>query len=141
MNAPQVRVAAETNREHTEIEPVSANADLKKMAREAAFMEEFVTIYVHPQAGDNAQTHVVLNVNGVNQPVFFGHNTTIRRKYVEVLARMKETGYSQRAANFMNPEISNELIPRSALVYTFQVIEDKNPKGGAWLAHILSERA
>lgn len=141
MNAPQVKVAPETNREHTEIEPVSANADLKKLAREAAFMEEFITIMVHPQAGDNAATHVTLNVNGVNQPVFFGHPVTIRRKYVEVLARMKETSYSQQAANFMNPEISNALIPRSSLVHPFSVVEDKNPKGGAWLAHILSERA
>jgi hypothetical protein len=141
LNAPQVKVGADTNRDMSEIEPVTANADLKKLAREAAFMEEFVTIFVHPQAGDNAATHVTLNVNGVNQPVFFGHNTTIKRKYVEVLARMKETGYSQRSANFMNPELSNELIPRSSQVHPFSVIEDKNPKGGAWLAHILSERA
>lgn len=141
MNAPQVKVAPETNRDMTEIEPISANADLKKLAREAAFMEEFVTIFVHPQGGDNAATHVTLNVNGTNQPVFFGHNTTIRRKYVEVLARMKETNYSQQAANFMNPEISNALIPRSSQVHPFSVVEDKNPKGAAWLAHILSERA
>ena len=140
MSTPRVNVARDTS-QMTEIEPVSANADLKAVVAQAAFMEQPVTIEVAAPMNENDPNHVVLNVNGINQPVFFGHPVTIRRKYVEVLARMKQTGYTQRATNYINPEDSNQLIPRTALVHPFQVLEDKNPKGREWVRHILSEAA
>lgn len=141
VSTPRVNVAPDAGL--SEIEPVRANKDLdlKSLAALTAFMEEPVTIEIAAPANESAPNHVVLNVNGVNQPVFFGHPVTIRRKYVEVLARMKQTSFSQRATNYINPEESNQLLPRTALVHPFQLIEDKNPKGRAWLQHIMSEAA
>jgi hypothetical protein len=139
VTTPRVTVAPDTS--NLGIETISANKDLKEVAASAAFMEEPVTVEIAAPMSENSPNHVILNVNGINQPVFFGHPVTIRRKYVEVLARMKQTGYTQRATNYINPEDSNAMIPRTALVHPFQLIEDKNPKGRAWLQHILQEAA
>lgn len=137
-NPGGVRVAPEQNRDLTLDRP-STDKSLAEQARDAAFMEEIVEIEIHPSTNDNDPTHVILNVNGVNQPVFRGVPTHVRRKFVEVLARMKQTSYSQRPTDYINPERSNELIPRTGLAYPFQVLTDKNPKGIAWLRAILAE--
>jgi hypothetical protein len=133
-----LKVAADQNTELT-LDRVSQDKSLSAQARDAAFMEEIVEIEVHPSTNENDPSHVILNVNGINQPVFRGYPTKMRRKFVEVLARMKQTSYSQRPTDYINPERSNELIPRTGLAYPFQVLEDRNPKGIAWLRAILAE--
>jgi len=133
-----VSVAQDENTSLT-LDKVAGDKDLAKLARDAAFMEEMVRIEIMSSTNENDPTHVILNVNGVNQPVFRGVPTDLRRKFVEVLARMKQTSYSQRATDYINPERSNELIPRTGLAYPFQVLEDRNPKGAAWLRAILAE--
>ena len=96
------------------------------------------TVAVYPlPALYPASTNYVLAVNGTNQPVFRDVPTTIKRKYVEVLARMKETKYRQ----VRNPiELDrSELVPRTGPIYPFEVIRDDNPKGRAWLRSIIAE--
>jgi hypothetical protein len=136
----KVKIADDLNTELT-IEKVTQDADLKQLARDAAFMEEEVVIEIVSATTENDPPCVVLNVNGVNQPVWRGVPSPIKRKYLEVLARMKETRYSQLATNYINPEVSNALQPRTGIVYPFQVISDKNPKGAPWLRRILAEAA
>lgn len=121
--------------------PVAGNVDFRQLAADEAFMEERVTIVIHPTTDENQPGHVILNVNGVNQPVVRGVPTTIKRKYLEVLARMKETKYSQPQRDMANPEYGNQVIGRTALVYPFDVQEDANPKGRAWLQNIMAEPA
>lgn len=133
-----LKVGDEQNRDLTLDRP-SQDKSLAEEARQAAFMEELVELEIHPSTNENDPTHVILNVNGVNQPVFRGTPTRIKRKFVEVLARMKQTSYSQRATDYINPERSNEMIPRSGLAYPFQVLADRNPKGLPWLRAILAE--
>jgi len=111
----------------------------KLAIEEEAFMNERVVVYVHPSANDNDPTHFILNVNGRNQPVFRGNETPMRRMYLEVLARMKESKFSQRTYDQTNPEASNALQERTAVVYPFEVREDPNPKGRAWLRAIQME--
>ena len=114
--------------------------DLDKAVSEEAFFNELVTVLIHSSAAENDPDHVVLSVNGINQPIFRNVPTTVKRKYVEVLAHMVETKYHQPTRDAMNPESGNSLIGRSALAYPFQVIEDKNPKGAAWLERLRSYR-
>lgn len=135
-----VKVARDLNTELS-LDAIGADKDLSALAQEAAFMEELVEIEIHPSTSENDPSHVILNVNGVNQPVFRGHPTKVRRKFVEVLARMKQTSYSQRPTDYINPERSNEMIPRTGLSYPFQVLSDPNRKGNAWLRQILAEAA
>lgn len=114
-------------------------AILKKVADEEVFMNEIVTVFVHPSTNPNDPPHFILSVNGMNQPVFRGQATPMRRKYLEVMARMKETRYTQPARDMMNPEAGNAMLPATGVVYPFQILEDKNPRGFAWLQAILSE--
>ena len=114
--------------------------DFEKAIEDEAFMNELVTVLVAATVDENAPSHVVLGVNGTNQPIFRDIPTTIKRKYLEVLARCRETKYSQRTSNPMEPD-RIENVPRTAFAYPFQVIEDKNPKGSAWLQAVMRSPA
>jgi hypothetical protein len=122
------------------VEPVSKNVDFKKLAAEESFMNERMTILIHSTTDENQAPHVVVNCNGVNQPIVRGVPTEIKRKYVEILARMRETKYTQVTPNPSAPDVS-EMQARHALAYPFDLVEDKNPKGRGWLDNVLAEPA
>jgi hypothetical protein len=122
------------------VETVSESADFRDLASSEAFMHEVVTVMVHSTTDENQSPHVIVNCNGVNQPIVRGVPTQIRRKYLEILARMKETKYSQRTLNPAAPD-QIEMIARSGFAYPFEVIEDKNPRGRAWLSNVMAEPA
>lgn len=120
------------------VEPVTGNRDFKKMLKEESFMEEQVIVMIHPTTNENEPPYAHLNVNGFNQVIPRGQQVPIRRKYLEVLARMKETRYTQVTPNPSEPDRS-QMLARHGLAFPFQVLEDKNPKGRAWLDQILAE--
>ena len=64
----------------------------------------------------------------------------VRRKYVEILARMKETKYSQVTRNPAAPD-QIDMIARHGLAYPFEMLSDENPRGRAWLSNVLAEPA
>jgi hypothetical protein len=105
-----------------------------------AFMNEHVLVEVAETTNENEPPSFVLSVNGITQPVFRGVPTKMRRMFLEVLARCKESKYTQHTLNPNEPD-RIELRQRTALAYPFQVLEDPNPKGRAWLRAVLSEAA
>ena len=117
-----------------------AAGEFNKVMEEEAFMAEPVTILMADTTDENAPTHAIFSVNGVTQPIFRNVPTTVKRKYVEAMARCKETKYKQRSNNPNEPD-KIEMLAHTALTYPFQVVEDKNPKGRAWLAAVLAEPA
>ena len=121
------------------VEPVSAAMDFRQLAADEAFMHEIVTVMVHPTTDENQPPHVIVNVNGTNQPIIRGVPTPIKRKYLEVLARMKETKYTQMTPNPAAPDVS-EMRARTALAYPFDLVQD-SAKGRAWLQNVLAEPA
>ena len=137
INEPVIQVADEGI---PLVEPVSRNSDLQSVVSSEAFMNEPVTVRLHETSDENLQQVAVLNCNGINQPVARGTTVTIKRKFVEILARMKETKYTQRQLNPSEPD-RMEMVPRSGLVYPFEVITDNNPKGREWVSNILAEPA
>ena len=76
----------------------------------------------------------------MNQPLIRGVPTTVKRKYVEILARMKETKYTQVTRNPSAPD-QIDMVARHGLSYPFDLVEDKNPRGRAWLQNVLAEAA
>lgn len=122
------------------IETVAQSVDFRELAASEAFMNEMVTVLVHSTTDENQANHVIVNCNGVNQPIFRGVPTTVRRKYVEILARMKETRYTQVTPNPAAPDVSH-MHARHGLSYPFELVEDKNPRGRAWLQNVLHEPA
>lgn len=117
-----------------------ASTDFNREMQEEAFMNEHVTVVLADTTDENAPPHIILSCNGTTQPLMRGVPTRIRRKFVEVLARCKESKYSQRQANPMEPD-RIEMVQRTALAYPFEVQEDSNPKGRAWLKAVLAEAA
>lgn len=122
------------------IETVAESKDFRQLAADESFMNEMVTVLVHSTTDENQAPHIIVNCNGVNQPIMRGVPMRIRRKYVEILARMKETKYTQVTPNPAAPDVS-EMRARSGLAYPFDVQEDDNPRGRAWLANVLAEPA
>ena len=122
------------------IETVAESHDFSKLASDEAFMNELVTVMVHATTDENQPNHVVVNCNGMNQPLIRGVPTTVKRKYVEILARMKETKYTQVTRNASAPD-QIDMVARHGLSYPFDLVEDKNPRGRAWLQNVLAEAA
>jgi hypothetical protein len=122
------------------LEPIVAH-EFGKAASEEAFMNELLVIELATTTDDEDPQHVIVNVNGVSQPLMRGVPFEVKRKYVEVLARCKETKYKQPTRDMQNPEAGNSLNGRTALTYPFQVLEDPNPIGREWLKAVLAEAA
>ena len=122
------------------VETVSESRDFRQLAADEAFMNELVEVLVHSSTDENQSPHVILNCNGTNQPIMRGVPTKVRRKYVEILARMKETKYSQVTRNPAAPD-QIDMIARHGLAYPFELVNDNNPRGRAWLQNVLAEPA
>lgn len=122
------------------VETVAESRDFRQLAADEAFMNEFVTVLVHSTTDENQAPHVIVNCNGTNQPIIRGVPTKVRRKYVEILARMKETKYNQVTPNPAAPDISH-MQARHGLAYPFDLVDDANPRGRAWLQNVLAEPA
>lgn len=122
------------------VETVAESRDFSKLASDEAFMNELVTVMIHSTTDENQAPHVIVNCNGTNQPIIRGVPTKVKRKYVEILARMKETKYTQVTPNPAAPDVS-ELRARHGLAYPFDLVDDSNPRGRAWLQNVLAEPA
>lgn len=107
-------------------------------AEELAFMNENVTIMVHESEDPNAENPIMVSVNGRNQYIFRGQEITVRRCYVERLARAKRQAYKQDLTQ-TDPVLYNSMKKSTALMYPFSLIEDRNPVGRDWLRKVMAE--
>ena len=123
-----------------EIDTVAGNKDFKKLVQDEAFANENLVVYFHPTSDEREVNSFVLNVGGINMPVIKGFPILMKRKFVEVAARMKQTKFAQQQANPLDPS-TIQMVPTTTLVHPFDVREDKNPKGKGWLDAVLAERA
>lgn len=102
-----------------------------------AFMNEPVMVTVLSGGKDNEAPYVQVAVNGIIQMFRRDVPIVVKRKYVERLARAKETGYDQTVDDRLG-ERMNLLQTRNSLRYPFQVNRDDNPRGAAWLRGVLA---
>ncbi len=121
----------------SEIVVVSAEGLDNGYAAQLAFMEEEVEVMVHESTDQNAEPIVHVAVNGINQFFPRGEAVLCKRKYLEVLARAKETSISTQTIN-TNNDVINRINQHTALRYPFSVIRESNPKGAAWLKSVLA---
>lgn len=119
------------------IEPVASHM-FKEAAELEAFMQEVLTIVVHPDSKEGSLDVITPNVGGINQPIIRGVNSKVKRKYVEALARGRTETYVQRQTD-PSDRASLKMVPRSVVTYPFSVIHDPNDKGREWLEGILRE--
>ena len=113
--------------------------NFNKKADALAFNEEKVVIFLHETTDPNADQRVFLSVNGRGVWLNRGQNYRIRRKYVERLARAKPEGIQTVSARDADGNHTTHIRKSRALLYPFSVMEDKNPKGSAWLREIMAQ--
>lgn len=120
------------------IEPVDRPVDPEKMAM-LEFMAQPVTVRIATTTDKNAEQVFELNINGRLEFFRRGETKTIPRYFVDRLARLKVTGYSQREV--INVEGIKDIVhdPHTGLKYDFAVISDPHPRGAEWLRHTLME--
>lgn len=111
----------------------------KTQLENLAFNEEKVLILVHETTDKTAEPIPYVINGGVRQAFLRGQKQWVRRKFVEVLARMKQVTYTQEKFRDSQDIEAYRNIPHVGLVYPFSMLEDPNPKGRAWLDGILAE--
>ncbi len=124
--------------EHKAIEPVTGEQAAKTAIEKEVFMNEPVRIIVMETGEEGSLQVITPCVNGVNQPIVRGRETVVKRKFVEALARCRTTKYQQRHNPIERDKIEN--VPITVQTYPFSVLEDRNPKGRAWLQGIVAEK-
>ena len=124
--------------EHKAIEPVTGEQAAKTAIEKEVFMNEPVRIIVMETGEEGSLQVITPCVNGVNQPIVRGQEIWVKRKFVEDLARCRTTRYQQRHNPIERDKIEN--VPITVQTYPFSVLEDRNPKGRAWLQGIVAEK-
>jgi len=121
----------------TTIEPINEQDIAAGAVEMEAFMNQRLLINIMKSADRESLPVVIPNVNGVNHPILRGVDTLVKRKFVEVLARCRDTKYEQRIDKF-NPE-KFIMAPSTAIKDPFVVKHDPHPHGNEWLDIILRE--
>ena len=122
----------------SEVQVVDRPVD-KEWADQMEFNEEELTILIH-ETTNPSDDPVPFVINGGRRQAFIrGREQKVKRKYVEVLARMKVTTYTQEKYRDSQDIDAIRNVPHTALKNPFSVIHDPNPRGHAWLKGILSE--
>lgn len=104
-----------------------------------AFFNEPVTVRMATSTDKQAEQVFELNINGRLELFRRGETKTVPRYFVDRLARLKETTFTQREV--VNSEGIKQMVydPHTGLKYDFAVVRDNHPRGADWLNHTLME--
>jgi hypothetical protein len=112
-------------------------------AAELAFMEEMVTIVLYPKREKFAPRVYDFHVQGKGIRVFCDTPTLIPRKYLEVIARSQpydvKTSYNKNEDKGEDAVCENFTHRHQSAAHPFTVVEDRNPRGPAWLMKVMRE--
>lgn len=145
------RPMPDTKAERDEGHVILVDSDVidKKYADELAFMEMPVKIRLHPSSDVNAIASFEVRVNGKGGEILVGgrwfertwlpvgEEIIIKRKYLEVIARAKIDSIRTPKMESLAEHPDNRPSRFTSAVNSFSVIEDKSPRGAAWLTDIL----
>lgn len=123
-----------------DLEILTADAQsLGDYAAALAFFEEKLDVVVHESTDKNAEPIVDVYCNGTPQRFVRGQTQSVRRKYVEILARARQTSIDTKvSAQGADGEVVNRITKHSAVRYPFSVVYDPNPRGHQWLKQTLA---
>lgn len=120
---------------------VVSEMNWKEKADILKFMEEPVTVEVATSTDKWAEPIVEVWNDGRVQRFPRGEAITVKRKYVEVLARAKTDGFGSQEYTDQDGNRNFRYPKNSSSRYPFRVIRDDNPRGAEWLRQILHETA
>lgn len=120
----------------------------KEYAERIKMGEDPIEIEIQPASEENAPTSYPAWVNGKGAEVFMngqwlpitylpvGIPMVVKRKYVEVLARAKTDNIKTMHDEASVAQPRNEVQRRTSAVANFNVLNDPNPRGVAWLSEL-----
>lgn len=106
-----------------------------------AFMNERIVIRIHETTDKNEPPYAFVGDNGDCVWIPRARPVRLPRKFVETLARSQVRAYHQQRDPNPNADEGMQTFRRVGASYPFSVIEDKNPRGRAWLARVTHESA
>jgi hypothetical protein len=113
--------------------------DFIKYTSDSAFMEEQVLVRIHESTDPNAEKIIPVYNDGIPQHFIRGQWTVCKRKFAEVLARAKPYSIATPEITDGNGDRTTAIRKTTALRYPFEM-QDKNPRGQAWL-HMIAQEA
>lgn len=133
-----------------EIIQADASVLAKEYADNIAFMEEPVTVIIEPSQDKNAATWIAVWNNGKGCEVLVnrqwremtggyipvGIELTIKRKYLAILAGSKIDSVETVVVETPGQDPDNRIKRVTTSNCSFTIIEDRNPKGRAWLSSL-----
>lgn len=112
-------------------------------AEELAFMQEMVTIILYKKIEKFAPPVYDFHVNGKGIRIWCDVPTRIPRAFLEVIARSQPydvtTEVNKNEDKGDNAVVQNFAHRHQSAAYPFTVVEDKNPRGAAWLMKVMRE--
>lgn len=124
------------------------NIDDRSYFEQLAFMEDPVTIRLHPSSEKNAPKSLPVWVNGKPAEVFqrgrweeigylpVARQMIVKRKVVEVILRAKVDSVTTRHEDD-GVQVQNFADRNTSPLQSFTIIEDKNPRGHAWASEMM----
>lgn len=132
----------EFDRDNNVIQEATTTLDdprmLEKLATET-FMNEPVTVHIQESNDDQSDMAFTIEVNGKKEFFREGEAKTVKRMFVEGLARAKKTTYRNVKKKDDDGENAYAYLPKTGVRYPFSVVEDRNPNGRDWLTAILRQ--
>lgn len=104
-----------------------------------AFYNEPVTVHIADAYDENADSNFAVWVNGIPEVFWRGQEKTVKRMYVEGLARAKPVGFTSQEYMMDNGAKAYRYPSRTGMRYPFSVVEDKNPIGREWLRGVQAQ--
>jgi len=109
-----------------------------ELVKELAFNEEYVEVMLHESTDPNAENPVFTACQGVTQYFYRGRPQRVKRKYVAILATVKEHNISTPEYTQSDGARAMSIKRTSSLKYPFSVLNDPNPRGPAWLKSLIA---
>jgi hypothetical protein len=115
---------------------------------ELAFMEEPVTVRLEPSSDKNAAGAFPVWCNGKGAEIMLGNRwcecaylpvgqvLTTKRKYLEIIIRAKVDTVHTEIRNMDSERPDNRVQRFTSPVHSFSIIEDRNPRGAAWVSEL-----
>jgi hypothetical protein len=123
------------------IQPVErpmASLDSEKVQM-MAFMNEDIEVHIHSTTDKEAEQVFELFINGERQLFRRNEKKVVKRKFVDLLARLKPTTYTHRELTRSDGVRDIQYNMHTGLRYPFSVIRDPHPRGNDWLRSVLAE--
>ena len=104
-----------------------------------AFMNDDVEVHIHSTTNKEDEKIFELFVNGQREVFRRNERKVVKRKFVDLLARLKPTTFTHHELTRPDGVRDVQYNMHTGLRYPFSVVRDPHPRGADWLRSVLAE--